>query len=100
MGMIHNEGTLPMAAAGGHTAKREAREFLLERLEAGPVKSDDLIEAGKTGSLFGNLPPIHMWVEQFQWVSGLLYFGNNLQDWSAWCCIYANVAFLQQPLAP
>src|SRR5262249_20626561 len=25
-----------MAAAGGHTAKREAKEFLLERLEAGP----------------------------------------------------------------
>jgi hypothetical protein len=36
-----------MAAAGGHTAKREAREFLLERLEAGPVKSDDVLEEAK-----------------------------------------------------
>jgi putative DNA primase/helicase len=39
-----------MAAAGGHTAKREAREFLLERLGAGSVKADDLIEeAGQEG---------------------------------------------------
>src|SRR5262245_46814915 len=30
--------------AAGHTAKREAREFLLERLQAGPVNSDDIIE--------------------------------------------------------
>jgi AAA domain-containing protein/bifunctional DNA primase/polymerase-like protein len=36
-----------MQAAGGHTAKREAREFLLERLEAGPRKSDDIIEEAK-----------------------------------------------------
>jgi len=36
-----------MAAAGSHTAKREAREFLLERLEAGPVNSDDIIEEAK-----------------------------------------------------
>jgi AAA domain/Primase C terminal 2 (PriCT-2)/Bifunctional DNA primase/polymerase, N-terminal len=36
-----------MAAAGGHTAKREAREFLLERLEAGPVKFDDIVDAAK-----------------------------------------------------
>jgi hypothetical protein len=36
-----------MQAAGGHTAKREAREFLLDRLEAGPVKGDDLIEEAK-----------------------------------------------------
>jgi hypothetical protein len=36
-----------MAAAGGHTAKREAREFLLERLEAGPVKADDIFEEAK-----------------------------------------------------
>src|SRR5262249_58246982 len=36
-----------MQAAGGHTAKREAREFLLERLEAGPVNYDDLIEEAK-----------------------------------------------------
>lgn len=39
-----------MAAAGGHTAKREAREFLLDRLEGGPVKSDELFEeAGQNG---------------------------------------------------
>jgi len=36
-----------MQAAGGHTAKREAREFLLERLEAGPVNYDDLIGEAK-----------------------------------------------------
>ena len=36
-----------MAAAGGHTAKREAREFLLDRLEAGPVKADDIIDEAK-----------------------------------------------------
>jgi hypothetical protein len=36
-----------MAAAGGTTAKREAREFLLERLEAGPRKGDELIEEAK-----------------------------------------------------
>jgi hypothetical protein len=36
-----------MQAAGNRTAKREAREFLLERLEAGPVNSDDLVEEGK-----------------------------------------------------
>jgi putative DNA primase/helicase len=36
-----------MQAAGGHTAKREAREFLLERLEAGPMKADDIIEEAK-----------------------------------------------------
>jgi AAA domain len=36
-----------MAAAGGHTAKREAKEFLLKRLEAGPVKSDDVLEEAK-----------------------------------------------------
>jgi hypothetical protein len=29
------------------TRRHEAREFLLERLEAGPVKSDDLIEEAK-----------------------------------------------------
>jgi putative DNA primase/helicase len=33
--------------AGNGTAKREAREFLLERLEAGPVNSDDLVEEAK-----------------------------------------------------
>jgi putative DNA primase/helicase len=36
-----------MQAAGGHTAKREAREFLLERLEAGPANSDDIVEEAK-----------------------------------------------------
>src|SRR6516165_9660917 len=36
-----------MQAAGNRTAKREAKEFLLERLEAGPVNSDDLIEEAK-----------------------------------------------------
>src|SRR5262245_22283732 len=36
-----------MAAAGGHTARREAKEFLLERLEGGPVKADDIIEEAK-----------------------------------------------------
>src|SRR5262245_5528383 len=36
-----------MAAAGRHTAKREAREFLLERLEAGPVKAEEIIEEAK-----------------------------------------------------
>jgi putative DNA primase/helicase len=36
-----------MAAAGGHTAKREAKEFVLKRLEAGPVASDDVLEEAK-----------------------------------------------------
>jgi hypothetical protein len=36
-----------MAAAGGHSAKREAREFLLERLGAGPVKAGDIMEEAK-----------------------------------------------------
>jgi putative DNA primase/helicase len=36
-----------MQAAEGRTAKREAREFLLDRLEAGPVNSDDIIEEAK-----------------------------------------------------
>ena len=36
-----------MAAAGGHTAKREAREFLLDRLEAGPVKANDIVDEAK-----------------------------------------------------
>jgi putative DNA primase/helicase len=36
-----------MASAGGHTAKRDAREFLLERLKAGAVNSDDIIEEAK-----------------------------------------------------
>src|SRR6516164_3928740 len=36
-----------MAAAGGHTAKREAKEFLLERLEAGPAKQNDILDEAK-----------------------------------------------------
>src|SRR5262249_5817557 len=36
-----------MQAATGQTAKREAREFLLERLEAGAVNSDDIVEEAK-----------------------------------------------------
>jgi hypothetical protein len=36
-----------MTAAGGHTARREAKEFLLQRLEAGPVKADDVIDEAK-----------------------------------------------------
>src|SRR5262249_5670863 len=36
-----------MQAATGQTAKREAREFLLERLEAGAVNSDDIIDEAK-----------------------------------------------------
>ena len=40
-----------MAAAGGTTAKREAREFLLERLEAGPVKADDLFEEAEQNGI-------------------------------------------------
>jgi len=36
-----------MAAGGSHTAKREAKEFLLERLKAGPVKADEIFEEAK-----------------------------------------------------
>jgi putative DNA primase/helicase len=36
-----------MQAAGGHTAKREAREFLLERLETGPAKQNDIPDEAK-----------------------------------------------------
>jgi len=36
-----------MAAAGGQTAKQEAREFLLDRLEAGPRKAEDLLDEAK-----------------------------------------------------
>ena len=36
-----------MEAATGKTAKREAREFLLDRLEAGPVKYDDIVDEAK-----------------------------------------------------
>jgi len=45
-----------MAAAGGHTAKRGAREFLLERLEAGPAKRDAVVdEAKEEGIAFATL---------------------------------------------
>jgi AAA domain-containing protein/primase-like protein len=42
-----------MQAAAGQSgyAKREAREFLLERLEAGPVASDDLFEEAKQNGI-------------------------------------------------
>jgi RecA-family ATPase len=40
-----------MQAAGGITAKREAREFLLERLEAGPAKADDLFEEAEQNGI-------------------------------------------------
>jgi putative DNA primase/helicase len=43
-----------MAAAGGHTAKREAKEFLLERLEAGPVRADDIIDEAKQNGIAKN----------------------------------------------
>jgi AAA domain len=36
-----------MQAATGQTAKREAREFLLERLEAGAMKQEDVIDEAK-----------------------------------------------------
>jgi hypothetical protein len=36
-----------MQAAEGSTAKREAREFLLERLKDGPAKTDEIIEEAK-----------------------------------------------------
>jgi hypothetical protein len=45
--------TEAMQAAGGQSgyAKREAREFLLERLEAGPVKAEDLLEEAKQNGI-------------------------------------------------
>ena len=36
-----------MQAASGHTAKREAREFLLERLETGPAKQNGILDEAK-----------------------------------------------------
>jgi AAA domain-containing protein len=39
------------AFSGTAYAKREAREFLLERLEAGPVKSDDLFEEAEQNGI-------------------------------------------------
>jgi hypothetical protein len=42
------------ADAGGRgavSAKREAREFLLDRLEAGPVRADDLLEEAEQNGI-------------------------------------------------
>jgi hypothetical protein len=49
--------TEAMRAAGNQSgyANREAREFLLHRLEAGPVKADDLFEEGAERHLEENL---------------------------------------------
>src|SRR5262245_34068060 len=38
-------------SAGGHTAKREAREFLLEGLGAGPAKASDILEEAQQEGL-------------------------------------------------
>jgi hypothetical protein len=45
--------TEAMQAAGGKSsyAKREAREFLLNRLEAGPVKAEDIYEEAKQNGI-------------------------------------------------
>jgi hypothetical protein len=43
-----------MAAAGGHTARREAKEFLLERLEAGPRKAEEMIDEAKQEGIARN----------------------------------------------
>jgi putative DNA primase/helicase len=45
-----------MQAAAGQSgyAKREAREFLLERLEGGPVKADDVLEEAKQNGIARN----------------------------------------------
>jgi hypothetical protein len=42
-----------MQAVSGQAgyAKREARDFLLDRLEAGPVKSDDVVEEAKQNGI-------------------------------------------------
>jgi AAA domain len=40
-----------MQAASGHTAKREARDFLLERLKDGPVKADDIFEEAEQNGI-------------------------------------------------
>jgi putative DNA primase/helicase len=42
-----------MSAAAGPSgyAKREAKEFLLERLQAGPVKADDIVEEAKQNGI-------------------------------------------------
>jgi putative DNA primase/helicase len=37
--------------SGGAPAKREAREFLLDRLEAGPIKADDLLEEAEQNGI-------------------------------------------------
>jgi putative DNA primase/helicase len=36
-----------MDAASGHTAKREAKEFIRDRLETGPVKASDILDEAK-----------------------------------------------------
>ena len=41
-----NEAMQAAVGQSGHT-RREAREFLLNRLEAGPVKSDDILKEAK-----------------------------------------------------
>jgi hypothetical protein len=43
-----------MAAAGGHTTRREAKEFLLERLETGPAKAEEIIEEAKQEGIARN----------------------------------------------
>jgi hypothetical protein len=45
--------TEAMQAAGGQSghAKREAREFLLDRLEAGPVPCDDILDEAKQNGI-------------------------------------------------
>src|SRR5262249_5784439 len=40
-----------MQVATGQTAKREAREFLRERLEAGPAKQEDIVEDAKQNGI-------------------------------------------------
>jgi putative DNA primase/helicase len=42
------------AAGGGGYAKRAAREFLLDRLEDGPVKADDVLEEAKQNGIARN----------------------------------------------
>jgi hypothetical protein len=50
---IEVTATEAMQAAGGQTgyAKREARDFLLDRLEAGPVKAADIFEEAKQNGI-------------------------------------------------
>jgi hypothetical protein len=50
---IEMTATDAMQAAGGQSgyAKREAREFLIDKLEAGPLNSDDLIEEAEQNGI-------------------------------------------------